>query len=338
MATTFSSLPIVDLAPLHSQCPTSDELCALSRQLYDVFATTGFAYLINAPLSYSHDDVFGLAKEVFRMEDAEKRKLAKRTFRKENSNTYRGYFPPQAGSDNLKEGFEIGPPTSLPQQGRSLSTKIDLTEPNVWPSETASFRQSSEMLYTELQAISARLLSLVAVSLGKPPMYFSNYLHDSISTLRYLHYPAMPTDRRQLLCCTPHTDSGILTLLHQDATGGLEVLNASGEWVPAPYVPGSIVVNIGDLMAKVSGDRFVATRHRVRSSAIGKSRYSVPFFFEPGLECVVKSVDAPEGQDGGVLYGNHVLEKMSGWVEFQDVDQQPEDDFGVYNTKPVEAY
>lgn len=122
------------------------------------------------------------------------------------------------------------------------------------------------------------------------------------------------------LSCTPHTDSGILTLLHQDATGGLEVLNAAGDWVPAPYIPGSVVVNIGDLMATVSGGRFTATMHRVRAPSVqtpneGFGRFSVPFFFEPGEKCVVEPID---GSQEGVVYGEHVRKKMLTWVEFQD--------------------
>lgn len=89
-----------------------------------------------------------------------------------------------------------------------------------------------------------------------------------------------------------------------------------GHWTPAPYVPGSIVVNVGDLMGRVSGGEYRATRHRVRSSPEGMDRYSVPFFFEPGAECVVRSV-RDEG-DRGVRYGEHVLGKMSGWAEFRD--------------------
>lgn len=216
----------------------------------------------------------------------------------------------------------MGPSTPLPQLPTNIPTTFNLTEPNVWPPITSSFqsRLSAEKLYAELQTLSATLLSLLATSLNKPSDFFSSYLQDSLSTLRFLHYPAVDnTATRQELCCTPHTDSGIITLLHQDRTGGLEVLNAADQWIPAPYVPGSIVVNIGDLMAKVSGGRFVATYHRVRSSP-GKSRYSVPFFFEPGAGCVVNSVD-DGGDEKGVVYGEHVLEKMKGWVEFQDLEK-----------------
>lgn len=146
---------------------------------------------------------------------------------------------------------------------------------------------------------------------------FTDLLEGSVSTLRLLSYPGSSNislgSKEDLLCCTPHTDSGLLTLLHQDEVGGLEVLNAAGEWIPAPYVPGSIVVNIGDLMAQMSGRQFVATFHRVHSS--GKNRYSVPFFCEPG-------VDAMVGEEGKEMrYEEFVLRKMSMWVEFQDVEE-----------------
>lgn len=244
-------------------------------------------------------------------------KFAKKTFRSENSNTYRGYFPAQSSSNNLKEGFEIGPVDPLPQS-LDPRAKFNLGEANVWPPGFDG-RAKLENLHQELQSLSKTLLSLLAMALGKEASFFDTYLQDSISTLRLLHYPAIdPSAPRQEFCCTPHTDSGILTLLHQDETGGLEVLSADGRWIPAPYVPGSIVVNVGDLMNRVSGGEYQATRHRVRTSP-GKERYSVPFFFEPGAACLVKSVK--DERDHGVLYGKHVLEKMSGWVEFQDVSE-----------------
>ncbi|KAF2760751.1 putative gibberellin 20-oxidase [Pseudovirgaria hyperparasitica] len=328
MSTSFSSLPFVDLSALSSST-NPEENHKLGKQLYDVFSTTGFAYLVNTPLSFSHGEVLDLAREFFSLPMATKMEVAKHAFKKDNTNTYHGYFPPQPGSpDNLKEGFEIGPSEPPSDPAAVLHRDINLNEANVWPAESAyKSRHKLEKLHGELQALSYQLLSLLAVSLGKPAEHFAHYLQHSISTLRLLHYPPQEIktantardEQEARLCCTPHTDSGILTLLHQDATGGLEVLNAAGAWIQAPYVADSIVVNIGDLMARVSGGRFVATMHRVKASIRGQGvgrmgRFSVPFFFEPGENCVIKSVD---GDDEGVLYGHHVRAKMSSWVEFQ---------------------
>ena len=230
------------------------------------------------------------------------------------------YFPVQTGSDNLKEGFEIGPPDFVPQPANPLA-KINLTEGNVWPDSSTGFisRSSAEALHKELQSLSIRLLSLLAIALQKPSDYFASLAENSISTLRLLHYPAIiPPSPQQELCCTPHTDSGILTLLRQDSTGGLEVLSGGGEWIGAPYVPDSIIVNVGDLMTKISGGKFKATHHRVRSSP-RRGRYSVPFFFEPGVDCMLTSIDDKEGE--GIYYGQHVLEKMKGWIEFRDFEK-----------------
>jgi isopenicillin N synthase-like dioxygenase len=271
-----------------------------------------------------------------------------------NANQKR-YFPPQPGSDNLKEGFELGPPGT---QTNSIPGKFNLTEPSVFPSaeKHMDLKERLGALHVELQELSITLLSLLALALGQKHDFFADYTRHSLSTLRLLHYPPPPIHQdegMQELICTPHTDSGILTLLHQDQTGGLEVRSADGEWIPAPYVPGSIVVNIGDLMARVSGGRWVATFHRVRSSPVdvvaktkeienvpwgrgeGMGRYSVPFFFEPGYHCLIRGVGV---DDEGVRYGEHVLGKMSTWVEFQDVERSVEKSMEVGKRPLVEVY
>ena len=211
-------------------------------------------------------------------------------------------------------------------KGTGLPTPFVLTEGNVFPPATSRFgthrREDLEKLYGELQGLSIALLRLLAAAMTSMELLDALRLEDSVSTLRLLHYPPAPKGHGQELCCTPHTDSGLLTLLHQDATGGLEVLNAAGEWIAAPYVPGSLVVNIGDLMASMMGGRFVATRHRVRSSPAGRDRYSVPFFFEPGVDAVV-------GRDAAgkeVKYEDFVLGKMKTWIEFQDVERDGEEE------------
>jgi isopenicillin N synthase-like dioxygenase len=91
MTTTFSSLPVVDVGPLGSPSGASPEQEAiLSKRLYEVFATTGFAYLTNVPLSFKHEDVFDLSRRFFALPEEQKMGLAKRSFRREHTNTYRG--------------------------------------------------------------------------------------------------------------------------------------------------------------------------------------------------------------------------------------------------------
>ncbi|KAI9890254.1 MAG: hypothetical protein M1814_004289 [Vezdaea aestivalis] len=322
MASSVGTLPIVDLSLLHSVSDANDpRLGPLVAQLDDVFSSTGFAYLVNAPLSFKHGDVFDLARKFFELGAQEKWKLAKRQFLTTNQNTYRGWFPPQAGSDNLKEGLDIGPPAGSISTPIVSPPKINLNEVTPLP-DISGFPSKVHTLYDEMQQLSERLLDLLARALGSQG-HFSSYMQDSLSTLRLLHYPPSQ-EKQQELICTPHTDSGLLTLLRQDNTGGLEVFTQEQEWVQAPYVPGSIVVNIGDLMARISGGRWVATMHRVRRVEkqthlrSGLGRFSVPFFFEPGENCLVETIGR-RGLGEGILYGDHVRQKMSTWIEFQDV-------------------
>lgn len=212
MATSFSSLPIIDLSVLSTPLLSEQRLESLSQQLHDAFATTGFAYLTHPPLTFSHGDVFHIASQFFSLDQVEKMSLAKKTFVNSNMNTYRGYFPPQPGHmDNLKEGFELGPPNVQYLSEGLRSRRLDLGESNVWPSESAfpEGKVGLEKLYEELQTLSVTLLSLLAVSLGKPHDFFSAYLVDPLSTLRLLHYPKqeeLTDDAEVKLCCTAHTD------------------------------------------------------------------------------------------------------------------------------------
>jgi isopenicillin N synthase-like dioxygenase len=139
------------------------------------------------------------------------------------------YFPLQAGADNLKEGFELGTPSTRTSTTSNLvSPKFNLTEPNVFPASLPSFRIRCETLHTELQSLSSRLLSLLAEALGKPSPFFDHYLTDSLSTLRLLHYPPVPANRQQEFICTPHTDVrifGSFSLLSSLCQHGLHYLS-----------------------------------------------------------------------------------------------------------------
>ncbi|CAO3672577.1 unnamed protein product [Umbelopsis ramanniana] len=328
MSTAFESLPIIDLAPLQDPQASPETLQELAATVRHTFETVGFAYLVNHNVNLNHKELFHTAREFFSLPQEEKLHLAKKTFVPSNNNTYRGYFPVQKNDTSYKEGFEVGSSDS----GNSLlqtTGKFNLQEQNVWPEHQLEFQEKTEEYYKGCTRLGNQLMRLVAISFGLESDYFEPLFKPTASTLRYLHYPARDVkvedsaendDDDTLLSCSKHTDSGIVTLLCQDTVGGLEVRNSLGKWIPAPYVPEAFVVNLGDLMTRWTNGKFVATMHRVR--ATNQDRISIPFFFEPRLDCLIKPLepclDNGVSYYSPVRYGEHVLGKMATWVEYQD--------------------
>jgi isopenicillin N synthase-like dioxygenase len=246
----------------------------------------------------------------------------------------------------INVGFEVGSPL-FGEALSQMSCKFNLQEQNVWPESQQEFRRKTEDYYKGCTKLGNQLMRLVAISFGLKEDYFEPLFNPTLSTLRFLHYPARTIKSEEnavndhddaLLSCSKHTDSGIVTLLCQDTVGGLEVLNSLGQWIPAPYVSESLVVNLGDLMTRWTNGKFVATMHRVR--ATNRDRLSIPFFFEPRLDCVIQPLDPC--LDNGVSkydpvkYGEHVLGKMATWVEYQD-NRDTETEHSQITGHPISA-
>ncbi len=229
-------------------------------------------------------------------------------------------------------GFELGHfNNSNLSHNNDSGQKFNLSEANVWPdvNELPNFQNDIELYYKECLELGDKIMRLIAISFDLDEFYFRPFFNKTVSTLRLLHYPKRygAKDQNNLngvqLSCSEHTDSGIITLLAQDKTEGLEVRNMSGKWVPVPYIPESFVVNLGDLMSRWTNGKFVATYHRVR--AVQKNRYSIPFFFEPNLDAVIEPLEVcAHGIPiyDAVSYGNYVKSKMSNWVEYQGLCQR----------------
>jgi isopenicillin N synthase-like dioxygenase len=187
---------------------------------------------------------------------------------------------------DLKESFNGGPLSAPPglDDEEALSFCYAAT---IWPRDPQGFRTAWEGYYTAVTDLAARIMRALAVALELPEDYFEAYIGQPISALRALNYPALdaPPPPGQLRAGA-HTDYGSLTiLLPQPGSKGLEIMTPEGAWREVPPVDGAFVINIGDLMARWTNDRWVSTLHRVVNVAPEDGgllrRQSLAFFHQP---------------------------------------------------------
>jgi isopenicillin N synthase-like dioxygenase len=187
--------------------------------------------------------------------------------------------------------------------------------PNQWPDEALvpGFRATIEDYVVQMNTLARKMVTAISTSLGMRKDELDPYFEKPTTFLRLLHYPTQ-RDEDGLFGSAPHTDYGFITLLAQDDVGGLEVKNKAGEWVTAPPVPGTFVMNVGDILARWSNDRFVSTPHRVINRS-GRERYSQPFFFDPSMDHTISAlpVCVPRGEKPKyepVVYRDYLMERI----------------------------
>lgn len=190
---------------------------------------------------------------------------------------------------DLKESFNGGP-LSVPEGLQDEQALEFCYAPTIWPVRPDGFRDAWEAYYRAMEDLAARIMRVFAIALKLPEDAFEPTIDKPISALRALNYPeqAVPPKPGQLRAGA-HTDYGSLTiLLPQAGSGGLQILDPSGNWVDVPPVPGAFVINIGDLMSRWTNDRWVSTLHRVVNPelAAGASsrRQSFAFFHQPNWD------------------------------------------------------
>lgn len=284
--TQQAHLPLIDLAGLLSNDPA--QRLAVARAIGQACRDTGFFYIYNHGIDPAlQDEVFAQSKQLFDQPTA-----AKQALNKAASPANRGYEPLrgqrlEAGAPaDLKEGFYIG--VELPETDPRVVAGRFNHGPNQWPASLPTFRPVMERYRDAMEALAGRLMGAIALSLDLPEPYFADFCTNSMSTLRLLHYPPQPADAQAgEKGCGAHTDFGGLTLLLQDDNPGLQVWDQrSQDWIQANPLPGTYVVNLGDMIARWTNERYRSTLHRVVNLS-GKERYSVPFFFSGNPDHVV---------------------------------------------------
>ena len=280
---------------------------------------TGFFYAVG------HDIPSGVvsrldteARAFFALHDDEKAAIAM----SKGGRAWRGWFPLggelTSGKPDMKEGLYFG--EELP-----AGDPRPLHGPNQFPDRPAGLRDAVLTYIDAVTDLGHRVLRAMAIGLELDEQWFAEHLTAEPTVLfRIFRYPPLP-DADERWSVGEHTDYGLVTLLAQDDSGGLEVRGPDG-WVAAPPVPDSFVVNLGDMLERMTGGRYRSTPHRVRNSHTA-DRLSFPLFLDPGWDAEVLPVpgmetasadaDAEDRWDGASVhdwsgtYGDYLLAKVS---------------------------
>jgi isopenicillin N synthase-like dioxygenase len=173
---------------------------------------------------------------------------------------------------------------------------IPLRGRNQWPASLPDIRDPMTAYFRTLGAMCDRMLPAFAVALDMPQDFFAPFFaNDGHHNLRFLHYPPQDAAEENLFGQAPHTDNSFMTALARTDVPGLAVRLPSGEWFPPPIIPGTFLINLGNMMRRFSNDRFLSTPHGVLNES-GADRYSIAYFHSPNpaatIECLPSCVSA----------------------------------------------
>ena len=297
------SIPVIHLSRFLNGTPSERQ--AIARETDRVCRDIGFLSVVGHGVPDAvTSSIYDRAKAFFRLPAAEKQRLAQPGpdivlgyigFAKGALATTRG----EATPPDLKESFNIGPETDARGLPRGPA--------NLWPEEPG-FRAAWLAYYTEMDRLSRDMMHLFAAALCLGADHFDRSYARHPSVLSAIYYPDQPEPPAAgQLRAGAHTDFGTMTILRpDDAPGGLQVMTKEGEWIPARATPNSFIINIGDMMARWTNDRWVSTLHRVvnppRDMARGTERLSIGFFHQPDDDAIVECLPSYRGANGGSSY------------------------------------
>jgi isopenicillin N synthase-like dioxygenase len=280
-----SEVPVIDLANWlagGSAEPVMQQLDAACKD-------TGFFYVSGHGVpKHVVSNVFDATRRYFNMEESVR--LAdriddrfRRGFMPYGINRHPGYQP------DLKESYEYA--LDLPLTDPDVVAGRPLHGPNRWPANAPWLRPAAEEYFEHTLQLGKNLLRLFALALGQEETFFLQWCQKPMVQSRLFHYPPQPHPDPQALGVAPHTDYGMITLLTQDPIGGLELQKREGEWVAAPFVENTFVINLGDMFRVWTNDLYVSNLHRVVNRT-GKERYSIPTFFNLDYDTPVQCLSS----------------------------------------------
>jgi isopenicillin N synthase-like dioxygenase len=313
-AAAASQIPVIDYGPYFAGEPGA--LDRLVPQVRAACENVGFFYAAGHGVDEAViDRAFAASRRFHALPLAEK--LALRL----NENNI-GYLPVNASV----QGASTVHKATRPNQNESffishdrgadhpeVTAGIPLRGRNQWPASLPDIRDPMTAYFRTVGAMCDRMLPAFAAALDMKEDFFAPFFaNDGHHNLRFLHYPPQDADEDNLFGQAPHTDNSFMTALARTDVPGLAVRLPSGEWFPPPIIPGTFLINLGNMMRRFSNDRFLSTPHGVLNES-GADRYSIAYFHIPNpnstIECLPScvSVDNP-AKYAPAVYRDLVLE------------------------------
>ena len=214
----------------------------------------------------------------------------------------------KASRPNFNESFFISHDRSADHPDVVAGTP--LRGRNQWPDGHERMRAAMVTYFKTLEQLGERLLPILARALGMPAEYFAQFFRNEAHiNLRFLHYPPQEIDDDEQFGQGPHTDNSFITMLAREDVPGLAVRLPNGEWMAPPVIPGTFLVNLGNIMKRWSNDRFRSTPHGVLNDS-GKDRYSIAFFYSPNVDAAIECVPTCASPDDPPRYPRAVYRDL----------------------------
>lgn len=294
-------VPVIDIRPYRKGSDPDKQAVAqaVDRACRDIGFLVITGHGVDAELIAQTRDV---SRRFFDLPLAEKLRVARPA-----KDVTRGYIgideeslarsrDPEAYGSDLNESLMIGPVVAPPADYALAPAAGKHFAPNLWPEQPVELRAVWTAYYQAMGDLAQTLMRIFALALQLPEHHFDPFLTHHISRLRVRNYPAqhLPPQPGQIRAGA-HSDYGSLTILAtEDKPGGLQVCNAEGQWRDVPIVPDCFIINIGDLMARWTNDRWVSTLHRVVNPPVGigteSRRQSLVFFHNPNYDAPIQSL------------------------------------------------
>ena len=302
-------IPTLDISPYIAGEPGGCERVA--ERLREITTTVGFFYLRGHGIPDGIiNSVFAQARRFFGLPDSEKRKIPyisteslksgyQNSFtdgsQRANINIISGARP------NLLEKFSVN--RELGSGGAAI---------NIWPENLPGFREGVQAYHAAIEKLGRRFLPLWCVSLELPADYLDRFFETPHLTMSLLHYPPQQEIGNRQYGIAPHTDNALMTFLAQADVPGLAVRMPSGHWREVDIVPGTLLVNTGNLMVRWTNGEYLSTKHRVINNNT-VDRYSIPVFFGPSGDAIIEALPSCRGPDRPPQYEPITYRQLRDW-------------------------